>query len=144
MHVLEAGRLAPSAVNRQPWHFIVITGSNVKERLADTYSKDWFIQAQVIIVACADPNEAWLREDGGEYWKIDAAIALQKMILFATKEGLETWWLVNFDEQAANGAFGISPYICVVAITPLGYSDEVKGEVYNRKPIEKVIHLEHW
>ncbi|MCP8304127.1 MAG: nitroreductase family protein [archaeon] len=144
MHVLEAGRLAPSAANRQPRHFIVITDSKVKERLVETYSKDWFIHAPVIIVACADPNEAWVREDGEEYWKVDVAIALQNMILCATEEGLETCWIVNFDEQAEKGALGIPPHIRVVAMTPLGYSDEVKGEVSNRKPLEEVIHLEHW
>jgi len=89
-HVLEAGRLAPSAANRQPWHFIVVTDPSVREALRVSYEHDWFVNAPVIIAACADPDSAWVRRDGEEYWKVDVAMALQNMVLCAAEEGLGT------------------------------------------------------
>lgn len=50
--VLEAGRLAPSAANRQPWHFIVVKDPKVKEELRKAYNRDWFVNAPVIIAVC--------------------------------------------------------------------------------------------
>ena len=65
--VLEAARLSPSAANRQPWRFIVVTDPEVKEKLRAAYNRDWFISAPVIIVGCAFPDKAWVRWDGEEY-----------------------------------------------------------------------------
>jgi len=144
MHILEAGRLAPSVANRQPWHFIVIKNPEIKERLRESYPKDWFVSAPVIIVACADPSKAQVRADGEEYWKVDVAIALQNMVLCAKEEGLGTCWVINFNEKATKEILGIPSDIRVVAMTPLGYPDEVKGEVNDRKPLEEILHFEHW
>ena len=47
-----AGRLAPSAVNFQPCHFIVITDKDIKSKVAEAYSRQWFQSAPVIIAAC--------------------------------------------------------------------------------------------
>ena len=144
MRILEAGRLAPSAANRQPWHFIVVTNPEIKEKLRESYSKDWFVKAPVIMVACAEPSKAWVRVDGEECWKVDVAIAMQNMVLCAKEEGWGTCWIAAFDEQAARNALGIPSDIRVVAMTPLGYPDDVKGEVHDRKPLEKILHFEHW
>jgi nitroreductase len=144
IRIIEAGRLAPSATNSQPWHFIVITNPEIKKRLGESYPKDWFVNAPVIIVACADPSKAWVRSDGEEYWKVDVAIALQNMVLCAVEEGLGTCWIANFNEKIVKEVLGIPSGIRVVAMTPLGYPDEVKGEVHDRKPVEEILHYEHW
>jgi nitroreductase len=142
--VLEAGRLSPSAANQQPWHFIIITKPENREKLRAAYAADWFIQAPAILVVCADPFQAWTRRDGEEYWKVDAAIAMQSMALAATEEGLGTCWIGAFDEREAKKALGIPEKIRVVAMTPLGYPAETKGEVRDRKPLEKILHREGW
>jgi len=144
LKVLEAARLAPSAANRQPWSFIVVTDDKMKESLKSTYDRDWFISAPVIIVACASPEEAWVRRDGEEYWKVDISIAVQNLILAAWEEGLGTCWIGAFDEGEAKRALGIPPNIRVVAMTPLGYPAEQKGPIHDRKPLEEIIHYEHW
>ncbi len=144
MRIIEAGRLAPSATNRQPWHFIVVTDPVIKKKLGESYPKDWFVSAPVIIVACADPSNAWVRADGEEYWKVDVAIAMQNMVLCAKEEGLGTCWIANFDEKIVKEVLGIPSGIRVVAMTPLGYPDEVKGKVHDRKPLEEILHFEHW
>ncbi|MDW8045203.1 MAG: nitroreductase family protein [Nitrososphaerota archaeon] len=141
--VLEAARLAPSARNMQPWHFIV-TKPEVKEKLRMAYNREWFIKAPVIIVACADPSRAWVRADGEEYWKVDVAIALQNLVLKATEEGLGTCWIAAFDEKAVKEVLNIPPHIRVVAMTPLGYPDEARGPVTDRKSLEEIVHYESW
>src|SRR4030042_5718417 len=75
LKILEAGRLSPSAVNFQPWHFIAVMNKTARESLFSAYTKEWLIRAPVIIVACAVPEKAWSRNDGEEYWKVDVAIA---------------------------------------------------------------------
>lgn len=142
--VLEAARLAPSAANRQPWRFIVVTDPIVKRSLRKAYDKEWFTSAPVIVVACAVPEEAWVRRDGEEYWKVDVSIAMQNLVLAAWDEGLGTCWIGAFDENEAKQALGVPPNVRIVAMTPLGYPAETKGPVSNRKPLSEIVHYNHW
>ncbi len=142
--VLEAGRLAPSAANRQPWHFIVVKNPKVKEELRKAYNRDWFVNAPVIVVVCADPTKAWKRADGEEFWKVDAAIAMEHIVLAATNEGLGTCWICAFNEAEVKKVLRIPEHIRIVAMTPLGYPDEVKGEVTDRKPMNEILHYDGW
>lgn len=144
LRVLEAARLAPSAANRQPWHFIVVRDPEVKEKLGKAYPREWFVKAPVIIVACADPTVAWRRRDGEEYWKVDLAIAMEHLVLAAANEGLGTCWIAAFDERAVKEALGIPEHIRVVALTPLGYPAEEKGPVTDRKPLDQIVHYDKW
>jgi nitroreductase len=142
--ILEAGRLSPSAVNKQPWHFIVVRDPSVRESLRASYGQSWFVNAPLIIVVCADPSNAWVRRDGEEYWKVDAAIALQNMILCATEEGLGTCWIGAFNEEPARRVLKIPEKIRIVAMTPLGYADESKAPVSDRKPLKEIMHYDCW
>lgn len=142
--ILEAGRLAPSAANRQPWHFLVITDPAVRRRMKDAYNRDWFSDAPLILVVCADPRDAWIRADGEEFWKVDATIALQTMILQATAEGLGTCWIGAFNETAVKHILQIPDPIRVVAMTPIGYPGEMKDSVSNRKALHTFLHRDTW
>ena len=142
--ILEAGRLSPSAVNKQPWHFIVVRDPSVRESLRASYGQSWFVNAPLIIVVCADPSSAWVRRDGEEFWKVDAAIAMQDMILCATEEGLGTCWIGAFSEEPARRVLKIPENIRIAAMTPLGYADESKEPVSDRKPLKKITHYEYW
>ena len=144
LKVLEAARLSPSAVNYQPWTFIVVKDRAAKAQLSKAYPRQWFAKAPVIIVVCASPEKAWKRSDGEEFWKIDAAIATQSLVLAATSEGLGTCWIGAFDEDKAKSALGIPSNVRVVAMTPLGYAAEVKGQVFERKPPAEIIRYDHW
>ena len=142
--ILEAGRLAPSAANRQPWHFLVVTDPTIRKKMRQAYSREWFSDAPIILVVCVDPHEAWVRADGEEFWKVDAAIALQNMILQATTEGLGTCWIGAFDEPVAKHILEIPNPIRIVAMTPIGYPDEEKGPVSNRKKLQALVHRDTW
>jgi len=142
--VLEAGRLAPSADNRQPWRFVVVTDDKIKEKLRAAYDEEWFVSAPVIIVGCAVPEEAWVRMDGQEYWMVDVAIAMQNMILTATELGLGTCWIADFDEEATRKALKLPLGVRVVAMTSLGYPAEEKRPVGERKPFSEIVFYNNW
>jgi nitroreductase len=142
--VLEAARLGPSANNQQPCHFIVISKAEVRESLRAAYKAEWFIQAPIIIVGCVNAKEAWRRRDGEDYWKVDLAIAMQNLVLSATELGLGTCWIANFDENPIKKALNIPKETRVVAMTPLGYPDEEKGPITDRKPLGTIVHNEKW
>jgi nitroreductase len=142
--ILHSAQLSPSAVNFQPWSFIVVKDQVAKNRLSEAYPRPWFAKAPIIIVTCADPEKAWKRNDGEEFWKIDAAIAMQDIVLTATSEGLGTCWIGAFDEKKAKEALCIPENVRVVAMTPLGYSAEEKGKASERKPLTEIVHNDQW
>lgn len=145
--VLEAARLAPSAKNYQPWSFIVVTDSRIKNSLNDhleNFNRDWSISAPVIIVACAFPEKGYVRKDGEEYWRIDVSIAMQNLILAAWEEGLGTCWIAVFDEKKIKEVLGIPSNIRVIAMTTLGYPAEQKEPVTKRKTLDEIVHYDCW
>jgi nitroreductase len=141
--VLDAARLAPSAANRQPWSFVVVTCNEARKSLRRAYNKDWFVSAPVIIVACVSLRKAWTR-DGEDYGKVDVSIAMQNLILAAWEQGLGTCWIAAFKENEVKSALGIPKNARVIAMTPLGYPAEHKGPVKDRKPLEEIVHYERW
>jgi nitroreductase len=140
--VLEAVRLAPSAMNRQPYNLIVVTEPKTKEKLSSACNQNWV--APVMIVVCAFPEKSWVREDGEEYWKADAAIAMHSLSLTAVAEGLGTCWVAAFDEDRVKRILGVPSEVRVLAITPLGCPAEKKGPVTRRKSFEELVHYEKW
>ena len=57
--VLNAARLAPTAVNKQPFNLVVVHTAGKKEELKRVYPADWFSEAPIVICACTIPSEAW-------------------------------------------------------------------------------------
>lgn len=143
MQILEAGRLAPSAANFQPWHFIVVRDSAVKARLAEAYKKDWFQKAPVVIVVCVSPNHAWTRQDGRNYAFVDAAIAMDHMTLCAADLGLGTCWIAAFDPAKVRSALDLPGYIEPVAMTPVGWP-AVPATPKKRKALSALVHWDRW
>lgn len=60
-YILECVRLAPSAVNRQPWKFVVVRSKEAKEQLWQAYDRDWFRTAPLYIVCMKNNSECWTR-----------------------------------------------------------------------------------
>lgn len=97
-----------------------------------------------MIVVCVNPKLSWIRKDNEEFWKVDAGLTMQNLSLVAFSEGLGTCWIAALDEEKAKAVLGIEKPIRVVAMTPLGYADEKKGPITNRKPIDELVHYEKW
>ena len=142
LKVLEAARLAPSAMNRQPYAIVVLSDSETIEKISSACNQKW--DAPTIIVICAFPKKAWVRDDGEEYWKVDAAVAMTNLSLQAFAEDLGTCWIAAFKEKEIKEILGIEKDARVVAMTPLGYPDEKKGLVTNRKTIDELVRYERW
>ncbi len=139
--VLEAARLAPTAVNKQPFQIIVIRTAGKEDKLKRIYDKEWFVQAPVVIAICAVPNQAWSRRDGKNYADVDATIAMDHLILAATNLGLGTCWIANFDPQAAREVLGLADDMEPLAFTPLGYPNkEPRGT--KRKELSELVRYE--
>jgi nitroreductase len=121
--ILEAGRLAPSASNRQPWRFAIVRNPKVKENLSVAASNQSFIaEADVVIVALGDPN-VYLKPSSSSaaiLHRQDPAIALEHMVLAATALGYGTCWIGAFNEKEVKEILKIPEDLTVVALLPLG------------------------
>ena len=63
-YILKCVRFAPSAVNKQPWLFHIVSDEDEKARLQQCYNRDWFKTAPMYIVASILHDEEWVRSDG--------------------------------------------------------------------------------
>jgi len=144
--VLEAGRLAPSACNKQPWRFIVVRNEMNRRALGAAYAREWFWKAPVVIVVCILPKEAWVRSyDGKNYAMVDGALAMDHMMLAAAEMGLGTCWIGAFDPAALHEILGLPDGVEVIGMTPLGYPDiEQNPRTRSRRPLGETVMKERW
>ena len=141
--ILEAARLAPTAVNIQPFQLVVIHTADRKAELLQIYSKKWFVQAPIVICACGIIGKSWVRRDGKNYNDVDVAIVMDHLILAATAEGLGTCWVGAFDPAAAKEVLRLPEGVEPIAFTPLGYAAD-SPPVKKRKPLAKLVRYEKW
>lgn len=117
--ILEAGRLAPSAANRMPWKFVVVTNPQTRATIASSCSYGRFLSVSpVIIVGCGD------REGSPKWFLVDTAIALQNMVLAATGEGVGSCWIGSFHQETIRDLLKIPDQFQVVALLALGYAKD--------------------
>lgn len=139
--ILEAGRLAPSATNAQPWRFLVISSPEMLARVRPCYPGSWFSDAPHILVAVGNRDEAWVRKyDGYNAIETDLTIAMDHMILAAEYEGVATCWIEAYDPFKLREALGLGENEVVYSITPLGYPGKgfVKKRKKSRKPLAEI------
>ncbi len=143
--VLEAGRLAPSAVNKQPWYFVVIQDKQKLAEIRKTYRREWLAQAPAIIVICGDHSQSWRRPGGKDHCDIDVAIAVDHMTLAAAELGLGTCWVCMFDAMQCHRIMKLPENIEPVVLLPIGYPDEVSTERHiKRKAIEEIVRWDEF
>jgi nitroreductase len=136
--VLEAGRLSPSASNRQDWKFIVVKSKETKKKLAKAAFGQSFIgEAPVVIVACGTDSKA-VMGCGQPTHTVDVSIACAFMILQAQELGLGTCWIGAFSEDEVKRILKIPEGVRVVAMTPLGYPDEPPSKK-SRKSLNQIV-----
>ena len=139
---MEAARLAPSALNHQPWSYVVVKDKKTIENLNYACNQTWF--TPVFIVGCVDPSDSYVREDGEGYWKMDLAVSMHNLRLAALEEGLGTCWVSAFSEKEVKQILGIPHYLRVLLMTPLGYPDEKKKAISRRKPFDEIVFYEKY
>ena len=142
--VLEAARLAPSAMNRQEWRFIIVRDLEVRKKLAKATIGQGFIEdAPAIIVACGI-DDGYAMPNGISYVPVDVTIALDHITLVAVEVGLGTCWIGEFKEDEVKKILGIPENVRVIQLMTIGYS--VKG-IYpekNRLPLTSIVKNDRW
>jgi len=131
--VLEAGRQAPSAANRQPIRFVVVTDIEVKNELSKSLFGKHVKNAPMVIVGCAD-EESLLT---GKWAVVDTTIALQNIVIAAWTFGIGSCWIGSFSEEKVKELLRIPDKWRIVALLTLGYPAE-QPKAKNRKPFEEL------
>ena len=143
--ILNAARIAPSAKNYQPWRFVVVKDPDIKQKLVAASRNQGFVgEGAVIIIGCALVDIAWGRMGGYmSSWSVDLTIAMDHLILAATREGLGTCWIGAFDEAQVKKILNIPDNVRVLALTPVGYPAETPKD-RGRKPSNEVISYDRF
>jgi nitroreductase len=122
--LLQAAIRAPSAGNRQPWHFYVVRDAAMRQGLATAaYGQNYVAQAPVAIVVCADAEQSAERyaQRGRELYCLqDTAAAVEHILLGAVALGLGGCWVGAFDEAEAARVLDLPARHRPVAILPIG------------------------
>lgn len=136
---------APTAVNRQPWQFVVIDTRESLDSLAEVlpYAK-MLNHASLAIVPCGDLSKAF--EDEPMYWVQDLSAATENLLLAAHSLGLGAVWTGVYPTTERVGAvsqrLGLPSNIVPLAVVPIGYPE---GEQHPKdKWNPEVIHYNHW
>jgi len=142
--ILEAGRLAPTACNLQPFKFIVTRDKNNLAELAKAYPPAWFAEAPVVITICALKESAWKRKcDGRCLVELDAGIAIDHMTLAAADLGLGTCWIGAFDPAIVRAALNIPDFAEPLIMLTLGTPNDA-GRPKTREPLSELVFDEKW
>lgn len=143
--ILEAGRIAPTAVNFQPQKIIVVQS---EEGLAKIASAAKTYSPPAMLIVCADTDISWKRRryDNMDSGVIDASIVTAYMMLEARSLGVDSLWICAFDPEKIKKEFELPENIVPVNILALGYADcepaspDRYGEA--RKPLTETVFFE--
>ncbi|OGO05912.1 MAG: hypothetical protein A2Y73_03465 [Chloroflexi bacterium RBG_13_56_8] len=133
--IVDAGRLAASGSNRQPWDFIVITQKGTLAELAEAAA--WLGEAGAIIAVVLDPGSRWWLEDG--------AAAVENMLIASTALGYGSCWLEGWTqprEAELKVLLGVPEEKRLLTLVPLGVPVEWPSK--EKKSLEEVIHWEKY
>lgn len=135
--IVDCGRLAASAINIQPWAFIVVTDSALKKRVADATDYGKFIEqaGACIAVFCQD----------GKYYLEDGSAATQNILNAAHAHGLGACWVAGDKKAyAANigQMLGLPQDYKLISLVPVGYPAQNPSPA--KKPLSEVMHWERY
>jgi nitroreductase len=141
--ILQAAIRAPSAGNRQPWHFYVVRDPVVRRGLVvAAYGQEFVGQAPVAIVVCANAEQSagrYGRRGRELYCLQDTAAAIENILLAAVALGLGSCWVGAFDEGQAARALDLPEQHRPVAILPIGQPAGKRGRRTARQPLPSVV-----
>ena len=124
--LLRAAMSAPTAMNRQPWDFIVLTDSGIKNKVASELHNDMVERAPLVIITCGNMTKKF--EKDTYYWLSDVSAATENMLLAAKSLGLGAVWTGGYPSEqrvaAVRKALELPEEIVPVAIVPIGYPAE--------------------
>jgi len=133
--IVDAGRLAATGNNQQPWDFIVVTDREMIERLK--VAAEWMEKAAAIIAVVMDPSSRWWVEDG--------SAAVENMLIASTALGYGSCWLEGYTlprEEEFKELLGVPKEKRLLTLIPIGVP--VEWPTRKKKPLEEVLHWERY
>jgi len=133
--IVDAGRLAATGSNQQPWDFIVVTDRQMINQLK--VASDWMDKAGAIIAVVMDPSSRWWLEDG--------AAAVENMLIACTALGYGACWLEGYTlprEEEFKALLGVPEDRRLLTLIPIGVPAEAPTR--QKKSLEQVIHWERY
>ena len=141
--ILEAGRLAPSAKNRQSWRFVVIKDPELRSQVAETaFGQEYVGQAPVIIALCTT-NIEYRMPNGQLSYPVDLSIAASFMMLQAEHEGLGSCMVTTFREDELKSLLTVPYSMRVVMLLTVGHPAGSPGRSH-RLPMDRIASRDHW
>lgn len=137
--IFEAGRQAPSAANRQPYHFIAIIDHEIKKKLSNGMFNRFIQDSAITIVGCANTNDIFT----GKWAVVDTSISLQNMVIAAWALGVGSCWIGDFKEDDIKQLLKIPDKWKIIALVSFGYPAEQPHQ-RKKKAIEELVSYEHY
>lgn len=133
--IVDAGRLAATGSNRQPWDFVVVTDRAMVERLK--VAAEWMEKAAAIIAVVMDPSSRWWVEDG--------SAAVENMLIASTTLGYGSCWLEGYTlphEEEFKKLLGVPKEKRLLTLVPIGVPAEEPTR--KKRSLEEVLHWERY
>ena len=137
--ILEAGRIAPTAKNKQPFKVVVVSSPNGIASIDKATSCRY--NAPVVLVVCGNKDEAFSNEVMSTY-EMDSSIVATHMMLEATNLGVNNIWIELFDKDIISKEFDLPSNLIPVCLLPVGYKtdDCIPSRLHTeRKPLEDIV-----
>lgn len=127
--ILEAAQFAPSAVNKQPWHFIIVNRRELMDKIMEIHPHARMLEtASHAVIICGDEK---LQHDDG-YWIADCGAATQNLLLAAHAVGAGSCWVGLYPREQRMkdiaALFGLPGHIKPFALVSLGYPAESRQQ----------------
>lgn len=135
--MIDCARLAPTAMNKQPWTFIVARDARTRSRIVDLAGHGEFLRvAPVAIAVCVDQ---W------DYWKEDGSAAVMNLLLAAHAQGLGACWVSmepNAYADEVKRLFGVPEHVHLLAVVAVGQPAESPAP--EKRPFAEIVRHERW
>ena len=133
--IVDAGRMAATGYNRQPWDFIIITDPSMIDKLK--VAAQWMEKAAAIIAVALDPTT--------KYWLEDGSAAVENMLIASTALGYGSCWLEGYTlprEEEFKELLGVPDNRRLLTLVPIGVP--VEWPTQTKKPLAEVLHWERF
>jgi nitroreductase len=143
LRVLEAGRAAPTARNRQELKLIVVRDPGIRAKLVEAAEQPWIRSAPIIIavVGLTDGQTMYCKVPTDP---VDCAIVIDHMTLAAVAEGLGTCWVGHFDQEACSKILAVPDGARIIELLPIGYPAVEPSAEKPRKSFDELVCFDQY
>lgn len=138
-NILEAGRLAPTSTNSQPWHFVLVREGEAKEAFSFGGFNRFVKDSNFIVLGLYKPSEVIIEKLS----LMDVTIALQNMVTAAWVQGVGSCWMGAFDEPRLRATLNLPADSRIVGAIAFGIPDEKPVQPL-KKSLNEIVHFDKW